>query len=72
MLFFNYKILFISAIATNNQEINHRDLGIKTLNEQKLLKLEQEIGRYRERMDNESFRKSAKPQVQQQHMEKVI
>lgn len=52
--------------------MNLGGLCVKNLNKQKLQKLEQEIGRYRERMDNEGFRKSAKLQVQQQHLEKVI
>lgn len=69
-MFIKYYLLL--AINTNNQQINLGGLCVKNLNKQKLQKLEQEIGRYRERMDNEGFRKSAKLQVQQQHLEKVI
>lgn len=41
------------------------------MNLQKLEKLEKDLERYQTRWQNEGFRKSAKPQIQQQHFEKV-
>uniref|UniRef100_A0A1I8PSQ2 Valine--tRNA ligase n=1 Tax=Stomoxys calcitrans TaxID=35570 RepID=A0A1I8PSQ2_STOCA len=41
------------------------------INEQKLQKLEADLKRYRMRMDNEGFRKSASQEVQQKHAEKI-
>lgn len=60
------------VITTNDQQLNNGGLKVHNFNEQKLQKLEEEILRYRERLNNEGFRKSAKPHIQQQHLEKVI
>lgn len=44
---------------------------MQNLNEQKLQKLQADLKRYQMRMDNEGFRKSASPDVQQKHAKKV-
>lgn len=62
----------VLVVITNDQELNHAGVRVENINEQKLQKLQAEILRYRERLDNEGFRRSAKPQVQQQHEDKVL
>lgn len=62
-----------SGISTNDlykQEEEKTNLVVN-INEKKLQKLESELKRYQMRMENEGFRKSATPEVQEKHAQKV-
>ncbi|XP_075162378.1 valyl-tRNA synthetase, mitochondrial [Haematobia irritans] len=61
------------GISTNDSYKIQKDTSasVQNLNEQKLQKLQTDLQRYRMRMENEGFRRSASQDVQQKHAEKI-
>lgn len=70
--YFKFCLNFIGISTNDSYKLtSEKSSSIQNLNEQKLQKLQADLKRYQMRMDNEGFRKSASPDVQQKHAKKV-